>query len=218
MNIRIYEYTNIWIYEYINIWMHQYINISIYQYINISIYQYIKRQYRVWTWQWWWDLCNGIIKSCQFSGGQEILKRPGGYREEGYSHRIYQWIRGTYDSSGREYSSCLWLRIYWKNIYFSDIQFAILPKDGHKPGTPYNDASSRPRSGWMPKILFKQTNGKKSLCVLTNVEHKATIPAWRNDLVSTQQEAAEGWTQGIWRRVYASDAKYTRVGPTCAHV
>ena len=37
----------------------------------------------------------------------------------------------------------------------------------------------------MPKVLVKQTNGKKSLCVLPDIGHKATIPYLRNNIVST---------------------------------
>ena len=78
------------------------------------------------------------------------------------------------------------------NVYFSDIQRALLPKHGHKPGTPYTDAPSIPRRGWMTKVIVNKTNGKQSLCVIPDVGHKATIPDWRDDIVSTHPEAAEG--------------------------
>ena len=94
-----------------------------------------------------------------------------------------------------------------KTYIFSDIQHTLLPKHVHETDTPYNDASSRPRHGWITKVLVMKTNGKKSLYLLPYVGHKATVPYWRNNLLSTHREAAEGWTQGIWRRVYASDTK-----------
>ena len=37
------------------------------------------------------------------------------------------------------------LRIYWKNVHFSHIQRALLPKHLHKSGTSRNDASHRAR-------------------------------------------------------------------------
>ena len=79
-----------------------------------------------------------------------------------------------------------------KNVHFGDIQRALLPKHGHKPGTSHNYVSSRARRGLMPKVLVKQTNGNKSLCLLPDAGHKATIPNQRGDLVSTYPEAAEG--------------------------
>ena len=53
-----------------------------------------------------------------------------------------------------------------------------------------------------PKLLSSKPTEKKSLCVIPDVRHKATITDWRKDIVYTHPEAAEGWTQGIWRRIY----------------